>query len=211
MYARGGMGGSRGRLVVALAILVALSGCVGGSYAYAAEPASIEEGALTDAGYEHEEPEAIEIDEQFEVVGQDVDVEIRSWVAGYERSTGDGMLMAVSTPDATVAGQSVNPLVRLSGTELITRALEATGEGDAEVRDVEEVAVEERTILDEETEVRSYEGVLETDEGNVTIAFHLATVEHGDDVVVLLGMHPQEFDERGTQLDLMESTQHAAE
>ena len=199
---------SVGRLLVAVALVVVLAGCAGGSYSYAADPASIDAGVLSDAGYEHAEPEAIEIEDQFEVAGQDVEIEIRSWVVGYDRSAGDGLLLVVSTPDATVAGQSVNPLARLSGTELITRALEASGEGDGEVRDVEEVAVEERTILETETTVRSYEGVLETDEGDVPIAFHLATVEHGDDVIVLLGVHPQAFDERETQLGLMEVVEH---
>ena len=199
---------SAGRLLVAVALVVVLAGCAGGSYSYAAEPASIDGSVLSDAGYEHAEPEAIEIDEQFEIAGEGVEIELRSWIAGYERSAGDGLLLVVSTPDATVAGQSVNPLARLSGGDLITRALEASDEGDGEVRDVEEVAVEERTILGQETTVRSYEGVLETDEGDVPIAFHLATVEHDDDVIVLLGVHPQMFDERETQLGLMEAVQH---
>ncbi|MEF8780086.1 MAG: DUF6517 family protein, partial [Haloferacaceae archaeon] len=183
-YLTGGF--SAGRLAIALALLVVLSGCVGGSYAFAAEPASIDEGTLSEAGYEHAEPEEVEVDEQFQVGGEDVDVEIRSWVASYERTEVGGELVVVSTPDATVAGQSVNPLVRLSGGELVTRALEAAGEGEGNLRDVEEVGVENRTILDRETPVRSYEGVLETDAGEVPIAFHLATVEHGDDVIVLL-------------------------
>lgn len=212
MNARGwSPGSSRGRVAIALALLVALSGCVGGSYSFAAEPASVDADALSEAGYDVEEPEAIEIDESFEIAGQGVDVELRSWVVGYERAPEGGLLLAVSTPDATVAGQSVNPLVRLSGTALVTRALEASDEADGDIRNVEEVAVEERTILGRETTVRSYEGILETDDGDVPIAFHLATVDHGDDVIVLLGIHPQEIDERETQLGLMESTQHETE
>lgn len=199
------------RLVVALALVAVLAGCVGGSYTYAADPAEIDGGALGDAGYEHAEPEAIELDERFEIAGEGVDVEIRSWIAGYERSTGDGLLLVASTPDATVAGQSVNPLARLSGTELVTRILETSGEGDGDLRDVEEVATEERTILGEQATVRSYEGVMDTDAGEVPIAFHLATVTHDEDVIVLLGVHPQEIDERQTQLELMETVHHGTE
>ena len=199
---------SVGRLLVAVALVVVLAGCAGGSYSFAAEPASIDGDDLSDAGYEHAEPEAIEIHEQFEVADQGVEIELRSWVVGYERTAGDGLILVVSTPDATVAGQSVNPLARLSGTELISRALEASGDGDEELRDIQEVAVEERTILNQESTVRSYEGVMETDEGDVPIAFHLATVEHEGDVIVLLGVHPQAFDERETQLGLMEVVEH---
>lgn len=200
------------RLTIALVILVTLSGCLGSSFTYVAEPATIESNDLSAAGYDDADPEAMAFEEEFTIAGQDIDVDVTTWAVTYERSLAEGQVSVISTPDASVLGQSVNPLARLSGAELLSRLLEETPSGDdSDFSEPEEVAVEERTILGQETTVRSYESIMDTDAGEVPVMFHLATVQHGDDVILLLGVHPQEINEREPQLDLMESVTHTAD
>lgn len=205
---------------------VAVAGCAGqdGSYEFDADPARVPESAYADA-YSGQDPESYTIDREFNVTGVNAEVSATTWVARYVNSETQSALFVASTPNASVAGQSVNPLVRADNVELIGRILDqvnqqGVGGGSADVKtdDIEQRGEETRTILGEETTVAIYETTVsaevETSEGqsgsveDIPVLLYIATVQHNDDVVALLGVHPQGIEQSGQLLSMMEAVEH---
>jgi hypothetical protein len=145
-------------------------------------------------------------------------------------------LLVVSSPNERVAGQSVNPFVHLSNRELVAELFDlvveagaATGQNVTEVADLRETGVDERIVLGEQVEVVTYTATVRyepaatsnaTDgratasnsvDGTRKLVIHLMAVEHGDDVVLALGVHGDAMDEGETMAGLMEAIEHEAD
>lgn len=213
---------------IAASTSVAVAGCAGGgngSYEYDADPARIPSEAASDAGYEGEEPESFTIEQEFDVAGVNAQVSATTWVAGYENPDNGSALFVASTPDASVGGQSVNPLVRADDAELIRRLLEQAnqrgigGEGTSvDAEDIESRGSETRTVLGQEVEVSILETTInaEIDAGNgqsgsvedVPVYLYVATVQHDGDVIALVGVHPTAVEAGESVLSLMEQVEH---
>ena len=213
---------------IAASSSVALAGCAGGedgSYEYDASPARIPSEAASGAGYTGEEPESFTIEQEFDVAGVNDQVSATTWIAGYENQNNGSALFVASTPNASVGGQSVNPLVRADDAELIRRLLEQVeqrgigGEGtDIQAEDIENRGSETRLILGKEVEVSILETTIDVDveagsgqsgsAENVPVFLYVATVQHDDDVVALIGVHPTAVDVRDSVLSLMEQVEH---
>ncbi|GAB7010495.1 DUF6517 family protein [Halorubrum trueperi] len=214
---------------VAASTSVAVAGCAGGgedgSYEFDAEPARIPSDAADEAGYEGEEPESFTLEQEFDVAGVNAQVSATTWVAGYENGDNGSALFVGSTPDASVGGQSVNPLVRADDTELIRRLLEQVdqqgigGEDtDIQADDIEARGSETRTVLGEEVEISILETTVDADidaEGaqggeaqDVPVLLYVGTVQHNEDVIALVGVHPTAVDAADSVLSLMEHVEH---
>lgn len=146
------------------------------------------------------------------------DVTVTGYVSDYSKTTGEGDVAALavpSTPNADVGGQSVNPFAHLSNRDLTTRALTAVERargtsGYGEVGDLREVDARERIVLGSAVDVVTYSSTA-TVEGEVTDArFVVASVEHGSDVVTVVGVHAAEFDATENLGALIERVEHDA-
>jgi hypothetical protein len=215
---------------IAASTSVAVAGCAGaggenGSYEFDAEPASVPSSAASEAGYEGEEPESFTIEQEFDVAGVNAQVSATTWAAGYENADNGSALFVASTPDASVGGQSVNPLVRADDTELIRRLLEQVdqrgigGNGtDIEASEIEDQGSETLTILGKEVEISILETTVdaEVDAGNgqdgevedVPVYLYVGTVQHEEDVIALVGVHPTAVDASESLFSLMEQVEH---
>lgn len=221
----------RRELLAALAVptSIAVAGCAGGgedgNYEFDADPARIPADVAADAGYEGDDPEAFTIEQEFDVAGVNARVSATTWAAGYENADNGSALFVASTPDASVGGQSVNPLVRADDAELIRRLLEQIddrgigGEDtDIDADDIETRGTEIRTILGNEVEVAILETTIDAEVGeeaggngdveDVPVLLYLATVQHRDDVIVVVGVHPVGVEAREDLLSLMEQVEH---
>ena len=220
----------RRELLAALAAStsIAVAGCMGGedgNYEFDAEPARVSASAVANAGYEGEAPEAFTLEQEFDVAGVNAQVSATTWVARYQNPDEESALFVASTPDASVAGQSVNPLVRASDAELVRRLLEQVDQqgvggedSDIQADDIEERGSETRTVLGQEVEVSILETTVDADfetgdEQNesvedVPVLLYVGTVQHEDDVVALVGVHPLGVDASETLLSLMEQVEH---
>lgn len=215
---------------IATSASVAVAGCTGGedgSYEFDASPARIPTDAASAAGYEGEEPQSFTIEEEFDVAGVNARVSATTWVAGYENQDKGSALFVASTPDAPVGGQSVNPLVRADDAELIRRLLEQVdqrgigGEGtEIQADEIEDRGSETRTILGTETEVSILETTIDAQIStgdsqsgsveDVPVLLYVATVQHEEDVIALVGAHPAPIDASESILSLMEQTEHSS-
>lgn len=215
---------------VGTAGLVGLAGCSGGipdDLEFTAEPATVEQAVATDAGYEPQETTPLELNESIDVAGETREINITTWTTGYQSDTGP--FIVLSTPNVEIAGQSLNPLARLSGSELIGRLLEEAGGGDA-ISDLEPAGETEITVFDESATVEEFTATLQAsagsgsgsgggdlpaaaENGEIPIRLYLLSVTHetgtdSSDVVFALTFHPQEGGDPETVYTLFESLQH---
>lgn len=211
---------------VAASTSLAIAGCAGenGSYEFDADPAQIPESAYAEA-YSGEEPESFTIEQQFNAAGVNADVSATTWIARYTNQTVGSALFVASTPNASVGGQSVNPLVRADDAELVRRLLNQVdqqgigGNGtDIQADDIEKRGEETRTILGKETSVSILETTVSAEisgEGgqsgsveDVPVLLYIATVQHNEDVIALVGVHPVAVDQSDQLLSMMEAVEH---
>lgn len=206
--------------VLLLAVVVSSSGCLGNEplAEYAAQPATIGDAALEPTGWTHGNTTDITYRRPVGVGPLSRDVVITGWLSGYSKNTTDGdtaVLLVSSTPDAEVAGQSVNPLGRLSNPELVDAVLARAGKHNvgAGVRNasgLRRVGTETRTVLGQPAEIATYSGTVDRDGRRVAALIHVVTVAHGDDIVAAIAIHPEGFDERDNVFRLVERIDHPA-
>lgn len=211
---------------------VAVAGCTGESQSFdlEASPAQVPESAYPD-GYSGQEPQSFSIDREFDITGVNVEVSATTWLARYTNEEAGAALFVASTPNETVAGQSVNPLVRADNADLIRQLLnqvdqEGIGGNGTEIQtdDIETRGEETQTILGEEDATVS---ILETTVSaelsgpdgqsgsveDVPALLYVVTVQHDGDVVALIGVHPTEIgpaeiDQSEQLLSMMGAVEH---
>jgi hypothetical protein len=219
-------------------LLVLLAGCTGTLAEVRSTPATVPEAALAPVGYVHGNTTEVPLTYPVGVGPVTQDVTVYVWVSGYSRTveteTGNdtAALLVVSSPNREVQGQSVNPFVHLSSRELVAQLFDlvveagaATGQSVAGVADLREAGVQERTVLGQPVEVVTYTATVRYEAGATvtaggtpggdatatrTVFVHLMAVEHGEDVVLALGVHGDSMDEGATMAGLMEAIEHGA-
>lgn len=211
--------GRRARPVVvglALALVLALSGCSGTLVEYTASPAAIPDAALESQEYVHGNTTMVPLTYRLGAAGVSRNITAETWVAGYSRTTTDNDTAAVilySSPNVELAGTSVNPLRQLANRELIQfgidRVTDLRGFGGIEnVSDLRETGTRNVTMLGTQTQLVSYTGTAEVDGRRVAVVANLAMVEHGGDIVVALGIHEATLDETAAHATLVEAVVH---
>ena len=201
---------------LALALVLALSGCSGTLVEYTASPAEIPESALESQGYVHGNTTMVPLTYRLGVAGVSRNITAETWVAGYSKTPTANDTAAVvlySSPNVELAGRSVNPLSQLSNRELIQngidRVTDLRGVGGIEnVSDLRETGTRNVTMLGKQTQLVSYTGTAEVDGQRVSVVVNLAMVEHGDDIVVAIGIHEAALDETPAHATLVEAIVH---
>ncbi|WP_458189251.1 DUF6517 family protein [Haladaptatus sp. NG-WS-4] len=199
-----------------LVVLVLTSGCLGvilgDSLAFSANKATVDEKTVSDTGYETADVKQKTVKQTFEAAGQSRDVEVTNWVAQYEKSAGvpgvaEGTVskfVVLSSPKVEVFEQKFNPLARYSDKKMVEKFVA----GYANIRDVQRVGSNNVTMLGSETEVSKFTGTAKTNGVSVDVNVHVAQVEHGDDIVVVLAVYPEKIDESENVYRLIEGIEH---
>jgi hypothetical protein len=211
--------------------LSGLAGCSGvpDDLTFTAAPATIDPSAASEAGYETKGANSLELERTVDVGGESRTVQATSWITTY---AGDnGPVVVASTPNATVLGQSLNPLARLSGSELITRLLEEFGSGSGlSINNLEAAGTTPITVFETEATVEEFTAAVETSggggpanqftgnsssSGGVPIRLYLLSVSHeysdGNDVISALAFQPQKNVAPETIYELYRSLSHPQE
>ena len=209
--------------LLAVLALVLGAGCLGMVFGdgieAVASPAEVEQDAVDDTGFEYDQADTIEIDETVEAAGQERRILITNHVRTYQQTEGamgldqqTGAFVVLSTPDVTVARQSVNPLTRMDHRELLG---EFEDELESEVGSFEDVRkVDERTepILGTDATVTTFAADTEMQGQTVTLHIHLTTVTHEGDVILAMGIHPEAFQHQASEVfELMNDIEHPVE
>lgn len=207
----------RTALTALVAVLVVSAGCAGlitgDTIEFTASEASVSDSALDSSGYEEQNTTEQTITRNINVSGQQRTVRITNHFATYSRSgelngteTPDmAQFLVISTPGAQMAGQTLNPLARLSNRELVDRLADRTGS-------IEDVQFEEnRTVesLDSDREVSVFSGTTTISGQEVDVRIHIASFEHEGDVIVAAGIHPVQIEEEENIDELLAGLEHS--
>jgi len=199
----------RTAVAVALAALIATSGCLGvlggDGLSFSASQATVSEDALQATGYEEVSVNESEISREFSAGGQSRNVTVTNWVAMYERSVSVPVLGerraavfgAFASPGVSILGQSFNPIDDYSERDLAQLAQQqydglSVGQ-TASTRNM--------TVLDESTTVTKFEGSATIGGQSVDVYVHVTKVKHDGDHVVAVAIYPQALDGEQEHVD----------
>jgi hypothetical protein len=211
--------GTKALAVVSVLLLVSLSGCsfLAGPLEFSANKATIADAAVEDAGYEEVAVTEDVIEREFSRAGVTKQVRVTNWMAMYERSIDLGALgtqraavvSILSTPKIEIAGQGpFNPVGDYSNADLVT-LVQDQYEGLSDLQQVEDRRV---SILGQTATVSKYSATATLDGGaEVDVYLHVTKVEHGDDYVIAVAVHPQALPNAQQRVDAMlQNVQHEA-
>lgn len=183
------------------------------------EPVKVNSEAMAEAGFEYVGSRSYEIEEEFDLAGEPVQVNLGNWVAAYERPASDmpedlpdeaGNRTAVfgvaSTPSFEVAEESVNIVDIFDDEDLISLANEELD--DVSINDIEHVRTETQYMLNQNTDIDVFTADMETDAGVVEATVYLSQVSHEGDRIISVGAHPSVVDHRPAVYRMKEGIEH---
>jgi len=202
-----------GVLVAALVLTAGCSGFLGEDQSFEASEISVSDDALSEAGYESAEEREYTSNETIELDGNETEVSITSTLAGYEKASdnGSGYFIALATPKSTIAGVDANPLGSANKSRIVAEAMSRSDEAGIDVNEDDLRAMDNTfvTTLDTDTTVTTYEATAERSGTERDVLIHAVRVEHGDDYVIAVGVHPTSADDgKSDVIALIEGLEH---
>ena len=208
----------RRALAVALALLLATSGCLGvfsgGATTFEAEPADVDEAAASQTGFEKNGTRDSVVTREVGPEGVSETVRVVNKVTTYEKSLeipllGSarlGVFSIVSSPAVEIAGQTFNPVADYSNDRLVQLVTNRFGS----LSNVEQVGSRQVTVLGSQTTVTKYAATTTVQGQQIDVFVHVAKVRHGDDFLVGVGVYPQRLDQESEVLSLYRAIEHPA-
>ena len=228
-------------LTALVALLVVSAGCTallsGDTIEFSANEASVDDSTLESTGYEGQNATEQTISRNVTVGGQERTVEITNHFARYSRTgslagatngseeqptavsesesataTGTAeaeisQFIVLSTPGAQMAGQTLNPAASWSNERIVDQVAERTGS----IEDVEFQENRTTESLGAEREVGVFNGTTEMEGEEVDVRLHVASFEHEGDVLIVVGIHPQEIEEEENIDELFGGIEHSGD
>lgn len=199
-------------LYVLLALAVVTSGCIGvltGSEpaVFEASDAAVSDAALSETDFQPEEDRVEWANQSVEVAGQSREVRVKNHFATYQRPVAlagaddvtFGVFVVVSTPQASIAGQALNPLGRMDYRQLVDQVAQQSGS----LSGVQREGTRTVTILGSDAEVARFSAVAERQGQEVPVYVEVTRVRHDGDFVVAIGVYPQDSEEMQSQVTAM--------
>lgn len=205
--------------MLSVVLLVSLAGCsfLSGPVEFDASKATIADETVEATGYEEAEVEEQVIEREFSRAGVTKEIRVTNWAAMYERSIdlgplGDRRAAVVSvyaTPKIELAGQGpYNPVGDYSNEEIV-QLVQDQYEG---LRNVQQVSERQVSVLGQSTTVTKFSATATLESGGeVDVFLHVTKVEHGDDFVIAIAVHPRVLPNEQSKVDAMfQNIQHEA-
>jgi hypothetical protein len=185
---------------------------------FEAQPARVGASVVEDTGYEHEGTTDQTIERTITVADQSREVVVTNRIAEYSKSVDLGPIGAVraavftalTTPQVSVLGETLNPVAHLSTADLADR-LQNRFE---DVGSLERAGESTVTVLGTETTQTRFRTEVTVAAGErIDASLHLSEpVEHEDDLAICLGGYPQRLPaEESNVLAMMEGLDHPVE
>jgi hypothetical protein len=198
--------------ILAVCALLTTTGCLGvltgsDSLGFTASEASVEQAALDSTGYELVDQVTNNRTKDFSVGGQTRTVEVSNERYAYNRSVdlqllGEKDLAQVhvlATPAVEIAGKTFNPVGDWSNRKLV-RQVSSTYEG---LGNVEHVGNRSVSVLGGERTVGKFAATAPVAGQQIDVYVHITKFRHGDDFLVLVGVHPQNVPDEDDRVNVM--------
>jgi hypothetical protein len=209
--------------VVAIALLLASSGCIGfvlgnEPLEFTASNATAGDDALAETGYSLNDSHTI-VENRTIKDGGDREIVVESHVNFYSKSDEFldeqqqiGMFATVSVPEVEVLGRSFNPLDDMSNEELLERF---QSEMSSKYQNANFTVDEHRrvdSVLGQRANVTRFTGTTEFNGEEIEVAVYITKVKQEGDWVVMMGAHPTQRPEEEFNIEqLMQSVEHDGE
>lgn len=209
--------------VVAVALLLASSGCIGfvlgnEPLEFTASNATAGDDALAETGYSLNDSHTVVENRTLEDAG-DREIVVESHVNFYSKSDEFldeqqqiGMFATVAVPEVEVLGRSFNPLDDMSNEELLDQFQSEMSE---DYQNADFTVDEHRRVdgvLGERANVTRFTGTTEFNGEEIEVAVYVTKVKHEGDWVVMMGAHPTQRPEEEFNIEqLMQSVEHDGE
>lgn len=216
------MSSSRRRfLTAAVTGSVALSaGCLDfvtgdGPLEFSSDRVAPTDSALEETGFEEMSVEEKTFEETVEA-GVEREVKANFWLSSYSKaleiqgqSKEATAFVAVSSPNMSVAGRSLNPIDEMDSEELLNEFRGQIENGDTTIQDIQREETFSVSILGESRDVDLLRGQTEYQGEAIDIELVVASFAHEGDYLVLAGMYPEMFQDEGVNVEtLLESVEH---
>lgn len=201
----------RAVVVALLALVVATSGCVdlvmGDTPTFESSEANVSEAAIEESGYQQSASDTQNVTRNVSAAGQERTVRVTNHVTQYNRSLslgpfGDqelGRFVVFTTPTVDIAGQTMNPATDWSE----RRVLEEVATRYAELDDISHEGNRTMSILGAERSVEQFSAVTTIGGSQIDVFVHVTKFQHEGDVVVGIGVHPQQLPDEQDRQDVM--------
>ncbi|WP_241431461.1 DUF6517 family protein [Natrialba hulunbeirensis] len=207
----------------ATASLALTAGCLdfalgNGPLEFSAGRVAPHDDALGQTGYAEESVEEQALEESVDV-GAGIEREIRAgfWQSTYVKDVelapiGEeeaALFTALSMPAVEILGRSFNPLEDLGNHDLVERLLEEVDSEAGQIEDIEHKESFGLEILGDGRDVDTFVGQSTFDGEEIEIELTLTSFVNEDDLLVLLGTHPEMLAEESANIEeLLESVEH---
>lgn len=203
-------------LTALVSLLVVSAGCVGlltgETVEFEASEATVDTETVESTGYEESNTTEQELTREVTFAGQDRTIRIVNKLTQYRRS---GSLAGVdipelsqfivlSTPGATVAGQTLNPAASWSNQRIVKQVSDQTGG----ISDIESDGNRSAESLGESRDIGMFTGTTKLGGQDVDVRIHVASFEHEGDVLIAVAVHPQRVSEDDNVDDLLAGIEH---
>lgn len=199
-------------LLVLLALAILTSGCVGvltGSEpaVFEASDATVSDSALSETDFQPQEDRVEWANRSVEVAGQSREVRVKNHFATYKRSVAlagpddvtFGFFALISSPQASIAGQALNPLGRMDPRQLVEQVAKQSGS----LSDVQRQGTRSVSILGSDAEVVRFSAIAERQGQEVPVYVEVTRIGDDGDFVIAIGVYPQDSDEMQSQVTTM--------
>jgi len=202
---------------VAVALLVVTSGCVGlltgDTVEFTAADASVSDNVLESTGYDLQNASSQNVTRNVSVAGQERTIRVENKFRDYSKGVDFGPLgefetarfTLLSTPGATVAGQTLNPAADWSNERIADQIANRNGD----VGDLQRENNRTTQSLGETRTVTEFSGTSTLAGQDVDMVIHVASFEHEGDVIVAVGAHPERIDETDNVDTLLGGIEHS--
>lgn len=187
---------------IGLVCLVLLAGCGGlggflggdGSLTFTADPVTVDDAAVSEAGFEVKAEEEQTFERSFEVQGQSREVVMNTHMVHLIRSYQGaplGNVVILSLPQISILGQQIEIAQRLNPTDLISQAQGSAGA----IEQQQKIGERSVPILGAERTVEVFRGTAEQNGQSADVKIYLATFSHQGDTIITIGIVPQAADQ----------------
>lgn len=164
---------------------------------FTASKVTVSDASLEDTDYQETNVTAENVSREFEVAGQTREVKVTNYLAQYEREmdlvafdSQTAAFVAFSSPQIEVAGQTFNPLSKMSEKEILTQ-FETGYEG---ISVGQQTGSQNVTALGTQRSIKRFNGTATVAGQEVDVVIHASKFKHGSDYVGVVAIYPERLD-----------------
>jgi hypothetical protein len=207
-------------LATLVAVLLTTAGCAtmlagSGPAKFEASPASVSEKALSDTGFEQTTARWKNLSRTIEAAGQTREIQISNYVTAYRHTLANtgvtrGGFAVLTTPQAKVAGQAMNPVKDWDDEKIINELSSGFAGNYGTIQNMETTGESSVSILGKKRTVTELTAEAKPDDGNATkVKIYVAKFKHSGDIVIAGGVHSTiDSKERGRIMTMLKNIEH---